>query len=118
MLCNKTGTISAGASGIIFGVIGAYLCFMTINWQTLAGYGEVRSQLCCTIGILVFFSILFSIGEGVDMYGHFGGMIGGYLVGLALLPGIKEKYKKFVTIGGAVFVTYLLVTFLVFFLTA
>lgn len=39
VLCNKTGTISAGASGIIFGIIGTYLAFMTINWQTLSAYG-------------------------------------------------------------------------------
>jgi membrane associated rhomboid family serine protease len=39
VLCNKSTTISAGASGIIFGVIGAYLAFMTINWQTLGQYG-------------------------------------------------------------------------------
>jgi hypothetical protein len=90
---------------------------MTINWQTLGQYGDMRSQLCCTIGILVFFSILFSFGSDVDMYGHFGGMIGGYLVGLAVLPGIQEKSPKFIPIGWSCFGGYLLITFLTFFLT-
>lgn len=82
-------TVSCGASGIIFGIIGTYLAFMTINWTTLGRYGEIRSQICCTVGVLVFFSILFSFGSDVDTYGHFGGMIGGYFAALALLPGIE-----------------------------
>lgn len=65
-----------------------YLGFMTINWTTLGQYGEIRSQICCTVGVLVFFSILFSFGSDIDMYGHFGGMIGGYFASLAFLPGI------------------------------
>lgn len=116
VLCNKSTTISAGASGIIFGVIGAYLAFMTINWQTLGQYGEMRSQICCTVGFLVFFSILFSLGSDVDMYGHFGGMLGGYLMALALLPGIQQKNPKFYMIGVTIYTAYILVTFLVFFL--
>lgn len=65
----------------------------------------------------MFFSILFSFGSDVDMYGHFGGMIGGYLVGLAVLPGIQEKSPKFIPIGWSCFGAYLLITFLTFFLT-
>ena len=76
---------------MIFGIIGTYLAFMTINWQTLSVNREIRSQLCCTIGILVFFAILFSLGYDIDLFGHIGGMIGGYLMALAMLPGIQNK---------------------------
>jgi membrane associated rhomboid family serine protease len=38
---------------------------------------------------LVFFSLLFSFGSDIDLYGHIGGMIGGYFAALALLPGIQ-----------------------------
>jgi membrane associated rhomboid family serine protease len=69
------------------------------------------------VGFLVFFSILFSLGSDVDMYGHFGGMLGGYLMALALLPGIQQKSPKFYMIGVACYTAYILVTFLVFFLT-
>ena len=115
-MCNKPLTVSCGASGIIFGVIGTYLAFMTINWTTLGRYGELRSQICCTVGVLVFFSILFSFGSDVDMYGHFGGMIGGFFAALALVPGIEQKDKKFYIAGCVGLGLYLLGTFLGFFL--
>ncbi len=50
------------------------------------------------------------------MYGHFGGMFGGYLMALALLPGIQQKNPKFYMAGVAIYIGYILVTFLVFFL--
>jgi rhomboid protease GluP len=87
-LCNKPFTISAGASGMIFGILGAYVAYMTINWSALAPYAAVRSQICCLIGFIVFFSILFSFGSGIDLFGHIGGMIGGYMISLAILPGL------------------------------
>lgn len=89
---------------------------MTINWKTLGRYGEVRSQICCTVGVLVFFSILFSFGSDVDMYGHFGGMIGGYFAALSLVPGIEQKNNKFLIVGYAGLGLYFLGTLLGFFL--
>ena len=88
LLCNDKSIVLVGASGIIFGIIGAYLAFMTINSQTLRRYRELRSKICYTVGFLVFVSILFSFGSGVDIYGHFGGMIGGYYSSLVVLPGV------------------------------
>jgi hypothetical protein len=52
------------------------------------------------------------------MYGHFGGMIGGYLVSLALLPGIQLKSQKLFMIGWSCYAAFILITFLVFFLTS
>jgi membrane associated rhomboid family serine protease len=74
---------------MIFGILGAYMAYMTINWSALAAYGPVRSQICCLIGFIVFFSILFSFGPGIDFFGHIGGMIGGYMVSLGILPGLE-----------------------------
>ncbi len=48
------------------------------------------------------------------MYGHFGGMIGGYFIGLAILPGMEEKDTKFVVAGWAGFIIYMLATLLSF----
>jgi rhomboid protease GluP len=116
VLCNKPNTISAGASAMIFGVIGTYLAFMTINWQTLSFNKDIRSQLCCTIGILVFFSLLFSLGSDIDLYGHLGGMIGGYFMALAILPGMQNKKKIFMMAGAGGLAGYLvLITILFFF---
>lgn len=100
---------------MIFGVIGAYLAYMTMNWKALAAYRDIRSQLCCTIGILVFFSLLFSFGSDVDIFGHLGGMVGGYFVSLAILPGIGQKSKKLIYFGAVGYVVFTVLAFVLFF---
>ena len=86
---------------------------MTINWKTL---GQMRSQLCCVIGIITVISVLMSLDGTVDMAGHLGGLVGGYVCGLAIFPGIQPKSKK-IAMGGAIgLAAYILVTFLVFYL--
>lgn len=102
-----------GASTIIFGTFGGLIAYMTINWKTL---GQMRSQLCCIIGMITFISILMSLDGTVDLAGHLGGLVGGYTCGLAIFPGIEPK-NKLIRTGGIVALTgYLLVTFLVFYL--
>lgn len=81
--------ISAGASVIIFGVLGGFVSYLVINWAALGRYGQVRSQLCCLIGIMLFLSLLFSFGQNIDAMGHLGGLLGGFLISLAVLPGIE-----------------------------
>lgn len=86
---------------------------MTINWKTL---GPVRSQLCCIIGFITVISVLMSLDGTVDLAGHCGGLLGGYLCALAIFPGIETK-KRYFTIGGAAALgIYFLVTLLVFYL--
>lgn len=85
VLVNKD-KIVVGASAAIFGVLGAFTAYLMINWQALERFGQVRSQICCIIGILVFFSFFMSFGPNVDFIGHLGGLIGGLLISLAVLP--------------------------------
>jgi rhomboid protease GluP len=80
--------ITAGASVMIFGILGGYTAYMLINWSALGKLGPIRSQLCCIIGFILFFSLLFSFGPNVDSIGHIGGLIGGFLISLAILPGL------------------------------
>lgn len=111
---NSHTTLSVGASTIIYGVFGGLIAYMIINWNAL---GAIRSQLCCIIGIIIFFSIIFSLGDKVDFAGHMGGLLCGLLSGLALFPGIRDKNKFIALGGGAALAAYFLVMFLVFFLT-
>lgn len=83
LLMMDYNTISVGSSTMIFGVFGCLLGYMTLNWSYL---GYIRSQLCCIIGFILFFSILFSFSSGVDAAAHFGGMIAGYCATLAFFP--------------------------------
>ena len=67
------GSVSAGASGAIFGIIGSTLYFRR-------EHKEVFSRI---FGVNVFFIIVINIalgfmGSGVDNLGHIGGLVGGY----------------------------------------
>lgn len=63
------------------------------------------------------FSLLFSIGSNIDGIAHIGGMLGGLLISLAILPGMQEKNKIVQWVGIVGIVVMNLVTFVVFFLT-
>ena len=116
VLCNKN-TPTVGASAAIFGVLGGFIAYLIINWKPLERYGHVRSTLCCTIGILVIFSFLFSIGSSIDSIAHVGGLVGGLLISLAILPGMEPKSNVLKIIGICGIAVMDLVIFLVFFLT-
>ena len=99
-------SIAAGASGAIFGLLGAMLYF---------GY-HYRSYLGNSLLIQIFPIILlnlfigFSI-SGIDSAAHIGGLIGGLLIANAV--GIKYKTTKFEIINGAI-VSVLALAFLVY----
>ena len=79
-------TVSVGSSTMIFGILGGYVGYMTMNWNYL---GAIKSQVCCLIGIILFFSIMLSFSSGIDAAGHFGGLIGGYFITLAIFPALE-----------------------------
>ena len=76
---------AVGASGAIFGLVGAYYTFLSRN-QELFGYaGHMqKSALIETIGVNL---LLGMTNPMIDNWGHIGGFIGG--VGMAYLIGPK-----------------------------
>ena len=99
-------TISVGASGAIFGLMGAILYF-ALNQRTYMGEALKREILpVIIINLLLGFMI-----SGINMEAHLGGLIGGILISTAL--GIKYKTSKFEKINGFIAST-ILVLFLVF----
>ncbi len=85
--------ISAGASGAIFGLMGAILYF-AINQRTYMGEA-LKKEILPVIIINIFLGFLVS---GINMYAHIGGLIGGMLISSTL--GIKHKTSKFEKING------------------
>ncbi|KRK79952.1 membrane-associated serine protease [Companilactobacillus nodensis DSM 19682 = JCM 14932 = NBRC 107160] len=83
----SSNTISAGASTSLFGLFAAFLALAVIYKENrfLAELGK------SFLGLIVINLILDLTMSGIDIWGHIGGAIGGFLVGLALgLPGIKR----------------------------
>ena len=81
-------TASIGASGAIFGLMGALLYF---GYYYRVYLGNVlKSQI---IPLILFNLILGFIIPGVDNFGHIGGIVGGLLITRAL--GVKDKTTTF-----------------------
>lgn len=91
-------TISAGASGAIFGLYGVFLALLTTNHIEKSA----RNAFLTSIGIFVGYNLLNGLKGGIDNAAHIGGLISGLLIGYAFLPGLKNagnKNKEYKTIG-------------------
>lgn len=76
--------IAVGASGAIFGILGALAAYFVVHRNTLGEMG--RRNL---IGLATVAAINLSIGlliPNIDNWAHFGGLAGGFVMGLALAP--------------------------------
>jgi len=83
----NTVFIGAGASGAIFGVLGALAAFFVAQRRT---FGEMARRNLA--GVLVLVSINLSYGwvtPGIDNWAHMGGFAAGIVLGLALAPQYK-----------------------------
>ena len=96
-------TISAGASGAIFGLLGALLYF-GMHYRTYLGEAIKRS----IIPIIVVNLIIGFFAEGIDLAAHIGGLVGGVLV--AMMVGVPDKSKIKDIING----TILTIIYLIF----
>ncbi len=96
-------TISAGASGAIFGLLGALLYF-GMHYRTYLGEAIKRS----IIPIIVVNLIIGFFAEGIDLDDYIGGLVGGVLV--AMMVGVPDKSKIKDIING----TILTIIYLIF----
>lgn len=91
-------TISAGASGAIFGMYGVFLALLTTNFIEKTA----RRALLTSVSIFMGYNLIFAIRGNIDNAGHIGGLITGLIIGYSLLPSIKkpdDNKLKFGTIG-------------------
>ena len=98
--------ISAGASGAIFGLLGATLYF-GYHYRVYLD-GVLKSQI---IPLIVMNLALGFILNGIDNAAHIGGLIGGILVSMAL--GVKYKSTTSERINGII-MSLILMGFLIF----
>lgn len=84
---------SVGASGSIFGVIGALAIFYYATRQLLGEAGRQRLQGMVFI-IVINLLIGFGSGGTIDNFGHIGGLLGGVAVGWLLVPRYEVRREK------------------------
>jgi len=86
-------TVSAGASGAIFGMYGVFLAMLTTNLIEKTA----RQAMLTSIAIFVGYNLLNGARGGIDNAAHIGGLISGIVIGYAFYPGLvkpdKEKLK-------------------------
>lgn len=81
-------TWTLGASGAIYGVLGSLL-YMILFRKDLV---DARTRQ--TVKSLLIMNIIFTfIYPNISIMGHFGGLIGGFLISFLLIPRDKSEYE-------------------------
>ncbi|XP_061359801.1 RHOMBOID-like protein 5 [Gastrolobium bilobum] len=94
-------TISVGASGALFGLLGAMLSELLTNWTIYAN--KVTLQCAALISLLVIIGLNLAVGflPHVDNSAHIGGFIAGFFLGFVLLMRPQYGYvnRKYIPPG-------------------
>ncbi len=96
-------TISAGASGAIFGLYGVFLALLSTNLIDKA----TRKAFLTSILIFVGYNLVYGMKAGIDNAAHIGGLLSGVFIGYMFYLGIKRKSVVQSTI--AICVSFILV---------
>jgi rhomboid protease GluP len=80
-------TVSAGASGAIFGMYGVFLALLSTNYIERG----MRKGLLINIGIFVVYNLVYGgFKGGIDNAAHIGGLVSGLLMGYAFMPSLRR----------------------------
>ena len=103
-------SISIGASGAIFGLLGS-ICYFTYYYRATL-QGILRGSI---MPVIIINLVIGFISSSIDLSAHIGGLIGGILISMAI--GIGDKHRKSDQINGlivlvlmAVFLIYMMMT--------
>ena len=88
-------TISAGASGAIFGMYGLFLVLLT----TKLIEKSARKTLFYSIGAFVLFNLSNGMNPGIDNAAHLGGLLTGAICGFAFVPSLTKPNPQLKSIA-------------------
>lgn len=80
--------VSAGASGAVFGVFGAFGAFLLVRRDRIDPNAAKASARSLAMFVALNLAIGFGI-KGIDLSAHVGGLLGGFLGGVAVLAGAR-----------------------------
>ena len=105
---SSVNTVSAGASGAIFGLLGSILYF-GIKYR-----GYIGNSLVNQIVPVVVLNLIFGFTTpGIGNAAHIGGLIGGYLISMAVGLGIYKKEQRSSRINGII-ISAILTIFMIY----
>ena len=99
-------SISIGASGAIFGLLGS-ICYFTYYYRATL-QGILRGSI---MPVIIINLVIGLISSSIDLSAHIGGLLGGILVSMAI--GIGDKHRKSDQINGLI-VLVLMTMFLIY----
>ena len=85
-------TVSAGASGAIFGMYGVFLAFFLVGYLKISE----NKSLFTSIGVFIVFNVMYGLrpDSNIDNAAHMGGFISGLLIGLSFVPMLKKTAES------------------------
>ena len=83
-------TVSIGASGAIFGLYGLFLGFLL----TKVFPPDFSKSFLTTTLIFVGYNLLMGLTGGIDNSAHIGGLLSGFVIGLAMSTSLKDKIEN------------------------
>ncbi len=87
LLLTKGGGVRAGASGAVFGILGAWIAFF-VRHRSARGAREQLRSLFFLVAINLFIGV--SVGH-IDNFAHLGGLAGGFVTAMALEQSVRRK---------------------------
>lgn len=105
---SSVNTVSAGASGAIFGLLGSILYF-GIKYRGYIGNSLVNQ----IVPVVVLNLIIGFTTPGIGNAAHIGGLIGGYLISMAVGIGIDKKEQRSSKINGII-ISAILTIFMIY----
>ena len=83
-------TLSAGASGAIFGMYGVYLALLTTNLVDV----KRRKSSLMLFGLFIVYSLAGGLKEHIDNAAHIGGLVSGIVLGYFFYPALQSAKNK------------------------
>jgi rhomboid protease GluP len=79
--------VSAGASGSLFGLFGAFLFLLT----TKLFAPQQRMAIFKQMGMLLAFNLIYGMKDGIDNAAHIGGLVSGFVFMFIFFPSVKNQ---------------------------
>ena len=105
---SSVNTVSAGASGAIFGLLGSILYF-GVKYRGYIGNSLVNQ----IVPVVVLNLIIGFTTPGIGNAAHIGGLVGGYLISMAVGIGIDKKEQRSSRINGII-ISAILTVFMIY----
>lgn len=89
-------SVSVGASGALFGILGADVAYLAMNWADIPSRGFEAFFL----GFVLIINFVMGTTENIDNWAHFGGFVTGLLLAPAMLPQVSvHQHGKLIKWG-------------------